>query len=192
MATLGNYVQFFANPTYRQAMVNSLEVTAIVTVVSVAARLPLRLDSGRAGAGALAAAGADAGGPAVLDLLCRALLFLAAGARARTASINQRADRLRAHRRAAAARQYAPRHGHRLRPFLRHAADADDLRQPQAAQPQLPQGGRRSRRRAGADLHPCHPAADPAGHHGRRLPDLRAVPSATTSRRRSSAATTSC
>ena len=25
-----------------------------------------------------------------------------------------------------------------------------------------------------AELHPCHPAADPAGHHGRRLPHLRA------------------
>jgi spermidine/putrescine transport system permease protein len=32
--TVGNYGQFFANPTYRRAMVNSVEVTAIVTVVS--------------------------------------------------------------------------------------------------------------------------------------------------------------
>jgi spermidine/putrescine transport system permease protein len=38
--TLGNYAKFLANPTYRQAMVNSLEVTAIVTVVSVAAAYP--------------------------------------------------------------------------------------------------------------------------------------------------------
>ena len=45
-----------------------------------AARLSLRLDPRRAGAGALAAAGADARHPAVLDLLCRALLQLAAGA----------------------------------------------------------------------------------------------------------------
>jgi spermidine/putrescine transport system permease protein len=39
-ATLDNYVQFFANPSYRQAMVNSLEVTAIVTVVSVLLAYP--------------------------------------------------------------------------------------------------------------------------------------------------------
>ena len=38
--TAANYVQFFANPTYRQAMVNSLEVTAIVTVVSILAAYP--------------------------------------------------------------------------------------------------------------------------------------------------------
>ncbi|MGH6720422.1 MAG: ABC transporter permease [Alphaproteobacteria bacterium] len=37
---LANYVQFFADPTYRQAMVNSLEVTAIVTAVSVALAYP--------------------------------------------------------------------------------------------------------------------------------------------------------
>lgn len=51
-ATLDNYGQFFTNPSYWQAMVNSLEVTAIVTVVSVliaypfawilAERVPLR------------------------------------------------------------------------------------------------------------------------------------------------------
>ena len=39
-ATLDNYVQFFANPSYRQAMVNSLEVTLIVTVVSVVLAYP--------------------------------------------------------------------------------------------------------------------------------------------------------
>ena len=38
--TFGNYGQFFANPTYRQAMVNSLEVTAIVTIVSVLLAYP--------------------------------------------------------------------------------------------------------------------------------------------------------
>lgn len=51
-ATLDNYSQFFANPSYRQALVNSLEVTGIVTIVSVliaypfawilAERVPLR------------------------------------------------------------------------------------------------------------------------------------------------------
>ena len=30
--TLDNYARFFTTPSYRQAMVNSLEVTAIVTV----------------------------------------------------------------------------------------------------------------------------------------------------------------
>ena len=34
--------------------------------------------------------------------------------------------------------QHAHRHGHRLRPFLRHAADPDDLRQPRADPGQLP------------------------------------------------------
>ncbi len=38
--TFGNYRQFVANPTYRQAMVNSLEVTAIVTIVSVLIAYP--------------------------------------------------------------------------------------------------------------------------------------------------------
>ena len=38
--TVSNYGQFFANPAYRQAMVNSLEVTAIVTVVSVILAYP--------------------------------------------------------------------------------------------------------------------------------------------------------
>nr|WP_250888835.1 ABC transporter permease [Mesorhizobium sp. dw_380] len=38
--TLTNYSQFFTNPSYWQAMVNSLEVTAIVTVVSVLLAYP--------------------------------------------------------------------------------------------------------------------------------------------------------
>ena len=38
--TLGAYAQFLENPAYRQAMVNSLEVTAIVTVVSVVLAYP--------------------------------------------------------------------------------------------------------------------------------------------------------
>ena len=39
-ASLDNYAQFFANPSYRQAMVNSLEVTLIVTVISVVLAYP--------------------------------------------------------------------------------------------------------------------------------------------------------
>ncbi|MER8521253.1 ABC transporter permease [Mesorhizobium sp. M0644] len=38
--TLSNYSQFFANPSYWQAMVNSLQVTAIVTVISVLLAYP--------------------------------------------------------------------------------------------------------------------------------------------------------
>lgn len=38
--TVSNYSQFFTNPSYWQAMVNSLEVTAIVTVVSVLLAYP--------------------------------------------------------------------------------------------------------------------------------------------------------
>ncbi|TIU47292.1 MAG: ABC transporter permease [Mesorhizobium sp.] len=38
--TLANYSQFFTNPAYWQAMVNSLQVTAIVTVVSVLLAYP--------------------------------------------------------------------------------------------------------------------------------------------------------
>lgn len=38
--SLSNYQQFFSNPAYAQAMVNSLEVTAVVTVVSVLLAYP--------------------------------------------------------------------------------------------------------------------------------------------------------
>jgi spermidine/putrescine transport system permease protein len=38
--TLANYSQFFANPTYVQAMVNALEVTAAVTIVSLVLAYP--------------------------------------------------------------------------------------------------------------------------------------------------------
>ena len=38
--TFGNYGQFFANPSYRLAMVNSLEVTVTVTIVSVLVAYP--------------------------------------------------------------------------------------------------------------------------------------------------------
>ena len=38
--SLGNYSQFFTNPSYYRAMTNSLEVTAIVTVVSVLLAYP--------------------------------------------------------------------------------------------------------------------------------------------------------
>ena len=38
--TFANYGQFFSNPTYWQAMVNSLEVTAVVTIVSVVLAYP--------------------------------------------------------------------------------------------------------------------------------------------------------
>jgi spermidine/putrescine transport system permease protein len=38
--SLSNYLQFLAIPTYRQAMANSLEVTAIVTLVSVLLAYP--------------------------------------------------------------------------------------------------------------------------------------------------------
>ncbi len=38
--SLDNYAQFFANPSYRQALVNSLEVTASVTIVSVLLAYP--------------------------------------------------------------------------------------------------------------------------------------------------------
>jgi spermidine/putrescine transport system permease protein len=38
--TLANYQQFFSNPSYYQALVNSLEVTAIVTVVSILLAYP--------------------------------------------------------------------------------------------------------------------------------------------------------
>jgi spermidine/putrescine transport system permease protein len=39
-STLANYQQFFSNPSYYQALVNSLEVTAIVTVVSILLAYP--------------------------------------------------------------------------------------------------------------------------------------------------------
>ena len=69
-----------ATRTYVGALCNSLEITLIVTVMSVLLAYPLACDHRRAGARAVAAAGAGAGGAAVLDLLCRAVLRLAAGA----------------------------------------------------------------------------------------------------------------
>lgn len=38
--SLSNYTQFFTNPSYYRAMTNSLEVTALVTVISVALAYP--------------------------------------------------------------------------------------------------------------------------------------------------------
>ena len=38
--TLSNYAQFFANPSYCRAMINSLEVTGMVTVISVLLAYP--------------------------------------------------------------------------------------------------------------------------------------------------------
>ena len=38
--SLGNYTQFFANPSYWRALTNSLEVTALVTVISVVLAYP--------------------------------------------------------------------------------------------------------------------------------------------------------
>jgi spermidine/putrescine transport system permease protein len=38
--TLNNYVQFFMNPSYSRAMINSLEVTAMVTVISILLAYP--------------------------------------------------------------------------------------------------------------------------------------------------------
>jgi spermidine/putrescine transport system permease protein len=38
--TIANYAQFFANPSYYRAMVNSIEVTAAVTVISVLLAYP--------------------------------------------------------------------------------------------------------------------------------------------------------
>ncbi len=138
-----------------------------------AAGLSLRLDSRLHRARAMATAGADAGGAAVLDVLCGALLFLAAGAGGKGRHQFD-AGEYRYLVRTHSIGQYAGSDGDRLRAFLRDAADADDLRQPEAALAQLPQGGGRSRRLAAAELCACHPAADAAGRHGRRLPHLRA------------------
>lgn len=38
--SLSNYTQFFTNPSYRRAMTNSLEVTALVTIISVTLAYP--------------------------------------------------------------------------------------------------------------------------------------------------------
>jgi len=38
--SLGNYQQFFSNPSYFQALINSLEVTGVVTVVSILIAYP--------------------------------------------------------------------------------------------------------------------------------------------------------
>ena len=79
--SLANYAKFLDSPAYLEAALNSLEITVMVTVLSVAAGLSACLDHRRGTAAkrwrrlALALAVR-----AVLDLLRRALLRLVAGA----------------------------------------------------------------------------------------------------------------
>ena len=189
--TLANYSQFFANPTYWQAMVNSLEVTAIVTVVSVllaypfawilAEQVPERWQRLALMLAVL---------PFWTSYVVRSyswLLVLAENGvvnRALTGSGLFAEPVQLANTRLATVIGFV----HFFVMLLTLTIFAN-LKQ-------LSPSYRKAAADLGAgpvrDLHPCHPAADAARHHGRRLPDLRALPSATTSRRRSSAATTSC
>ena len=59
--------------------------------------------------------------------------------------------------------------------FFRHAADADDLREPGATLAELPASCGGSGRERSSDLLARGPAAHAPGHHGRRVRDLRAV-----------------
>ncbi len=79
LSSLKAYSDFFGQPAYVQAIWNSVVTTAIVVADLAAARPILRLCAGLQGAEALAAFRARLRDPAVLDLLCRALLCLAAG-----------------------------------------------------------------------------------------------------------------
>ena len=67
--SLQNYVRFFTNETFLGALRNSIEVTAIVTVVSVILAYPACLRDRRTRSRAMAAPGASGRRPSVLDLL---------------------------------------------------------------------------------------------------------------------------
>ncbi len=78
--TLSNYSQFFTNPSYYRAMLNSLEVTGLVTLISVLLAYPFAWILAEQIPPRLQRLALLLGYPAVLDLLCGALLFLAPGA----------------------------------------------------------------------------------------------------------------
>ncbi len=96
----------------------------------------------RAGSGS----GAGRGDAALLDLLRGALLQLAAGALERGGIVEPVLQSPWVSRWPGRLRQHPRRHGRRLRALLRHAADADHLRQPGADPEELPPGRRRPRR----------------------------------------------
>ena len=146
LAASPHYTQFFTNPSYWRAMINSLEVTLIVTVDLRAARLSLRLDPRlqvpeRWQRLALLLAVL----PFWTSYVVRSYSWLLV--LAQNGVVNATLVDLGLLAEPVQTRQHARRNRHRLRAFLRDAADADDLRQSEAALAQLPQGRGRSRRR---------------------------------------------
>ena len=78
--TTANYERFFSKWHFLKSLLNSLEVTGNYGADQHPARLPAGLHPGLQGVATLAENRASPGGAAVLDLVPRALLFLAAGA----------------------------------------------------------------------------------------------------------------
>ena len=155
-------------------MVNSLEMTLTVTAISVLLAYPLAWIMAERVPTRLQRLALDAGDPAVLDVLCRALLLLASGAVAEWRR-QPGADRLR------------PRSTPRCRSPTPAAATVigfvhffvmlltltifANLKQ---LSPSYRRAAADLGARPGAHLPACHPAADAARHHDRRVPDLRA------------------
>ena len=130
--SLANYRQFFANPSYYRAMINSLEVTAIVTVVSVLLAYPLAW---------ILAEGVPERWQRLALILAILPFWTSYVVRsyswllvlAERGVVNNVLGRERAAQCAGAACQYAFCHDPGVRPFLRHAAHAHHLCEPQAA-----------------------------------------------------------
>jgi ABC-type sugar transport system permease subunit len=130
--TLANYADFFARPALRQGLWNSLQIAGTVTVLSVLLAYPLAwflamVVPARWQRLALLLAILPFWTSYVVRSYAWFLLL------AQNGFLNQGPDRRGPPRDAAGARQHPDRHGHRLRPFLRHAEHADDLREPRAA-----------------------------------------------------------
>ncbi len=126
-----NYIAFFQKDALFQALINSLEITATVTVLSVLLAYPLAwIIAERVPQRCQRTALIMAVLPFWTSYVVRSyawLLVLSKGGVINQALISARPDL-----RAAGARQQPHGHRHRLRAFLRHADDADDLRQPGA------------------------------------------------------------
>ena len=159
--TIANYARFVEKPYFWEALLNSLEVTALVTVLSVLLAYPLAwIIAFRVPARWQRVALLLAILPFWTSYLVRSYSWLLVLSPEGVVPSALRVVGLDLGR---AAGQQPDRHGDRLRPLLHHAADAHDLREPRPDPRQLPAGRRRSRRLALADL----PARDPAAQRAR-------------------------
>ena len=128
--TLANYARFFDKPYFYQALFNSLQVTALTTVLSILVAYPLAwILAYRVPARWQRAALMLAILPFWTSYLVRSYSWLLVLAPNGVVLGSLRAS---GHRSRHPARQQPHRDTDRLRPLLRHAPDAHDLREPRA------------------------------------------------------------